>query len=1182
MTAILLFAFCLQFLTAHTGYSQGLKDEIINLEVKDQALVEVFQQIEKQTDFRFAYNVASLNKYQVSLESGKRSLEETLNLLLKDKPLKYKVVKDKFIVLSSIPTVERLPSVNLLNRNNSISLLAKKLAINISGIVTNDAGEPLIGVNVLVQGTDKGTATDFDGRFVLNDLDEQAVLLVSYIGYQTQEIPLNGRRNLTITLTEDSQTLDELVVVGYGTQKKVNLTGAVEVISDDQIVDRPATTVSQILQGQSPGLSLETGSDGYEPGAKLNVSVRGIGSLNGGSPYVLIDGFPGDMDLLNPEDVESISVLKDAAASAIYGARAPYGVILITTKSGKRDQPISFTYSNNIAISESNSTFDQLDSYTFARYMNEAGDNWGGRSYTNDVVDRIIAYQNKDWDYLSQFVPDGATHFETVAGPDGRWARGNSAHADYDWMDEIYGFGFNQRHNISVKGGSDKATYYLSGGFQDQNGVLNYGTDTYKRFNIMGKINAKVTDWMDFRYETRFVKSPREKFNGGLYYPNNSTYTSTFRQISRQLPTQGYYDPFGNLNGTFTVDLDQGGTNLYETTENWQTLATEIRPLKGWKINADFAYQNTGVEGTVTKYTMYRFDVEGNKYPTFSSSNQIGRSKSTQNYWVSNVYTSYDLSILDKHNFFVMAGMQYEYNKYSYLDASKLNLIVQEIPSLETATGDPIAYESLYDWSTQGYFSRFIYNYDEKYLFEANVRYDGTSRFKDGNRSGFFPSFSMGWNIDKEPFWKNIENVVNTFKIRGSWGQLGNQQVGLYSDLALIPLETGKLDWIFDQGSNRPIGYTSIPRLVSPSLTWETATTTNVGINSTFFDSKLNFDFDVFERTTENMIGPSEPVPGLLGTNVPQSNNAKLQSRGWELSLRYAQTVQGKDFDWFVSFNLSDVKTKVTEYLNPSGLISSWYPGKEVGEIWGYQAKDLFQTAEEVQAYTEDVNLSFIFNSWVPGDVKYLDSNGDGAVNSGANTIDNPGDLSIIGNNTPRFLYGLSGGVNYKGFDLSLMFRGVGKRDYFFNDASTNIRFWGLQRLPFTALSPQHLDYFRDQPGDKYAGLYEGDANINLDAYWPRPYAEVNQNGKNRKPSTKYLVNAAYLRLQNVQLGYEIDKNLLEKVKIKKLRIYVAGENLFTKSSMLDGIDPSAIGVYGAGLTYGSDKVYSVGVNLSW
>lgn len=1052
--------------------------------------------------------------------------------------------------------------------------------ITVAGTVTAEkTNEPLTGASVKIKGTTASVLTDENGRFSLK-ISPDGILVISHVGYETLDIPVNNRRTINISLVSTSASLDEVLVVGYGTQKKVNLTGAVDVISNKKLENRQSTTVSQILQGQSPGLDFSLGDNGFEPGASMKINIRGVGSVNGGSPYVIIDGFPGEMDRLNPNDIESISVLKDAAASAIYGARAPFGVILITTKSGKKNEKLSVAYTGNVSVNSPARLPKMLDSYTFARVINEFGVNGGGRTYSNAAIDRIIAYQDKDWDYLKQFYPAGATYYESMPLANGTWGTNQDSHANYDWYDEFYGNSLNQQHNLSVKGGSNKITYYFSSGFTDQNGVINYGTDNYKRYNLTAKVKAAITDWWDLRYETRFMKSTREFPS----MPGVMNYGYMFWQVMRSVPTQAKYNGFGDYNIQSKIPfVEDGGSSDHTTTENWHVLATELRPLKGWKIYGEFAYQSTGIEESNRKLTIYTKQVDGSLTPFAGSiPSSIEQVRSNIAYWTTNIYSSYDLS-LGRHNMFLMAGTQLELNQSNELTASKTNLIVPTVPSLETANGSLIAGEDLEHWSTQGYFGRATYNFDEKYLFEANARYDGTSRFKQGNRWGFFPSFSVGWNLNREKFWKAIGDYVNVFKLRGSWGQLGNQQVASYQDLALIPLHSGQLNWLFNYGTTRPLGYTSAPSLVSPDLTWETATTKNIGLNMGFLNNKLQVDFDLFERVTKNMIGPSNPLPGILGASVPNSNNATLRTRGWEGTIRWNHEVKNSGLSYFASFNLSDAQSVVLDYLNPTGVITDWYPGKKVGEIWGYTANELFKSQDEVAAYLSKVDLSYIYNKWNPGDLKYLDKNGDGKVNRGTNSINDPGDLSVIGNNTPRYQWGLSAGFEYKGFDFSFLIKGTAKRDFFVTDNASvsNYAYWGIKTWLHTGLTTDHLDYFRDQPGDKYTGLYEGDANINLDAFWPKHYIQADQNYKNEQPSTRYLLDLSYARLQNVQLGYNLSRNLLKTLHLQKVRIYISGENLWTMTSLIKNMDPTALGPdWLLSATYRADKMVSMGINI--
>lgn len=1176
----------LTLLTLFQVSAMDSKAQQITLRVNNKSLIAVFKEIRNQSGHDFFYNLQVMKTAKpVSINVRNQPLEKVLAELLKNQPFVY-TIDDGIVVIK-----EKIINDGLYGRISDLAVSGQQI---ITGRVTDKEGNALADVSIHIKGTSIGTTSDQQGYYSLTNNATNAVLVFSILGYTRQEITLkekdisaNGSMTINVSLINELEDLDEVVVVGYGSVKKVNLTGAVDVISNDQLKNRQAGTVSQILQGQSPGMSFSVGRSGLEPGASMDINIRGIGSLNGGQPYVLIDGFPGSLDMLNAEDIESISILKDAAASAIYGARAPYGVILVSTKSGKRNHGPEIAYSANASVNSQSRLPSMLDSYTFARVTNEMGVNGGGRPYSNENIQRIIAYQNKDWDYLKQFLPADATHFETLELPGGRWAHTNNSYANYDWYEEFYGNSFNQNHTLSVQGGSDKVGYYLSGGFSDQNGVLKYGVDTYRRYNVTGKVDISLTGWWNVRYETRFIKSPREHFNAGANPgAGESGYELLFRQISRAVPTQAKYDPYGNYSLISNISSAiERGTDRRVTTDNWQAFATELRPARGWKINADFAYNSIGIDRSNQNLTIDEPYAGGRIVPlSLTVPNMIQQFVHNNYYWVTNAYTSYEAELNNAHHVYVMAGTQFEYDRKHLINVSKTSLVVEDVPSLQTANGDVTASESLVNWSTQGYFSRFMYNYNEKYLLEANVRVDGTSRFVPGNQWGFFPSFSAGWNVDKERFWRPVTPYVDKLKFRASWGQLGNQLVDPYQDLALIPLYSDQIDWISNFGESRRIGYTGTPALVSPRLTWEVVTTKNLGLDASLLKSRLTVTADIYERVTENMIGPSEPLPGVLGVNVPASNNASLRTRGWELSVRWNQRNAGNDFSYSIGFNVQDSRTFILDYLNPTGLVSSWYKGKEVGEIWGFTSHGLFQTQAMLDDYLSQVNLSNINNSWNVGDVKYEDINGDGKVDRGANTLANPGDQTIIGNSSPRYQYGISGDLQYRSVDFSFLIRGTPKRDFFFATGNNNIRFWGVRTIPFTSMTPAHLDYFRDTEGDANTGLHAGEANINTGAFWPKPYLNAAQNDKNRHPSTRYLADASYIRLQNVQLGYTLRAGLLKKYGIKKFRLYLSGENLLTFTNLLKGIDPVALEGFGggAGVTYGADRMFSMGLNLSF
>lgn len=1144
--------------------------QTVSISVANAPLKTALRQVKAQSGYAFFLSDELLKKTKpVSLHVTDVSVEQALDRLFADQPVDYQLT-DKIISLRPKRTLGK-PAAAVPEAQQHV----------VAGKIWDEHENPLAGVSILIHGGTGGTVSDDGGNFKLDVPNLQATLIFSFLGYQTQEVNLTGRTQLSIHMAPEENQLDE-VVVGYAVQRKANVTGAVDMISNKQIQARQSPTVSQLLQGLSPAMTFSTDNFGFQPGAEMDINIRGTGSLNGGEPYVLIDGIPGDMNRLNPEDIASVSVLKDAAASAIYGARAPYGVILITTKSGNTNEQLSVSYSGNVSVATPQRLPAMLNSYTHARVVNEGGV-WGagGRPFSNETIDRIIAYQEGDIDYLKQFTVPDAVYFETVPLENGTWGINQQGNANYDWIDEYYGSGLNQKHDLSIQGGSQKTSYYLSGGYTGQEGVLNYGTDTYSRVNVLGKLKTSLAPWWDVGYQPRFMKSNRIL----PAMDKQGEYDLIFHQIARTMPTNAKYDAYGNIMIQSKIPwVQDAGTDNIETTENWQTFVTEIRPLKNWKINADFAYQSVNIFRSHQELTVYETLVDKSIITSANTvPSNIRQYHHNNNYWTTNIYTSYNANIADQHHFTVLAGTQFELNNTRRLEVYKTNLLVQSVPSLQTASGEPSAVEALGHWSTQGYFARLNYDYNSRYLLELNVRRDGTSRFREGNRWGTFPSVSAGWNISNESFWEPIKNTVNMLKLRGSWGTLGNQNVDSYLDLNLIPLRTTPLSWLFGYGQTRPIGYTGAPGLISPNLTWETATTKDIGVDVALLNNRLTATFDWFERVTTDMIGPAEAQPGVLGTSLPRANNSTFRTRGWELSMRWNHQIS-PSFSYFANANIYDSRSFVTQYVNPAGTLggSTWYAGKEQGEIWGYTSNDLYRSQEAIDQHQATTDVSFIWSGvWKPGDVRYEDINGDGFVNNGNNTVSNHGDLTIIGNSTPRYQYGIAAGFNWKNLDFSMLWKGTAKRDLFF-DPLENI-FWGFRHYNQVSIFEGHLDYFRDNEGDRYTGLYEGAANINTDSYWPRPYVNDPENAKNRHPSTRYLQSAAYLRLQNMQIGYNIPTSLVGRWKMQRIRVYLSGENLFTWTKLPVGIDPTAVtSGWGVGKTYGADRMMSFGLMLTY
>ena len=1112
--------------------SQSLR---VNIQANQKQAKEVIKQIEEQTDYLFVYNHDKVNlNNTVTIQANNETVAEVLNQMFAGTDIIYAMQGNNILLMQKDAVVQQSGKV-------------------VTGTIVDPSGMPVIGANVMVKGSTNGTITDMDGKFSL-EVEEGATLQISYIGYANQEIKVGNQKTLSIALKEDAEALDELVVVGYGTQKKVNLTGSVAVIDNSKIRDKASTNLSQAIQGIAPGVNFSYGNSGFEPGAKLDLQIRGQGS-----PYVVIDGVAGELNDINPNDIESISILKDAAASAIYGARAPYGVVLITTKSGKKDEKIQVDFSANMSLTTPIRLPKMVDSYTFVRAMNEMHDNQGvSRLYDEETIDRIIAYINDPT--LPETVPDSSNPTQ--------WATYLKSNGNNDWIDIYMGQGLRNQENISVKGGGENINFFVSAGHVYEDGILNFGTDNYRRFNINSKLNIDLTKWWKFESNTRFVQSERVRPN----YDDEGDYDMMLHQIYRTQPQQYLKSPNGYYSRLSRIPMVESGTDKTIGRSILQRFAMQFNPIEKWKINLDYSIDFSYDSFVSENLTAYEDLVDGSMsaIPTTVPS-YVEKTKSHTAYNSFNIYTSYDFTIGNFHNLGILAGFQQEFNKYDYLYGKKKELIINNLPSISTAIGEMQAKDDMSHWATEGFFARITYDYKEKYLLEVNARYDGTSRFASGHRWGLFPSLSLAWNLSHEKFWEKIIPIINQMKLRGSWGSLGNQNVANYQYLALVGTNT-QLAWILN--ANRP-AYTTAPNLINPELTWETSNTYDVGIDMGLLNNRLQFTYDYYRRLTFNRLGPAMALPAVIGASIPQENNSELKTYGWDLSISWRDKINS-DFSYSVTAMLYDYHSIVSKYNNPTGILTTDYEGKTLGEIWGYETVGLIQTQEEADFINQNGTQKFINGQvWKKGDVMYKDINGDGKIDKGENTIDNHGDIKIIGNSTPRYQFSLDLAATYKNFDINAFFQGVGKRDFWL---SGNM-FWGFNAWNFTTLFPHHLDYYRDVEGTKYSGL-----GINYDSYYPRPYSDTSQDSKNKQVQTRYLQSGAYLRLKNLSVGYNLPKLLISRIGLQKVRLYVSGENLFTITSLPIGFDPETanLGTHGSGKSIFSQAVYSFGVNITF
>ena len=1052
---------------------------------------------------------------------------------------------------------------------NAPFLGAQNSTIKVKGVV-NDAMGPVIGASIVEKGnTGNGTITDIDGNFSLN-VSSNSTLIVSFVGYKAQEIPVAGKTFFTIDLKEDNEMLEEVVVVGFATQKKVNLTGSVGTATAKDIEARPVANAVQALQGVIPGLNISNSGNGGELNATKSIDVRGTGTVgkdasgnafSSGSPLILIDGMEGDLNSINPQDIENISVLKDAAASSIYGSRAPFGVVLVTTKSGKSGRA-QINYNMNMRYSTPIKMPDMANSYEFVNLFDDAEYNGSGKHLYTDEY--------------RQFVYD----FMTGKSDDYIWGNGSGGKWNYDysannvnWLKEYYrNTAPSQEHNVSVSGGSDKMTYYLSANYMTQEGFMRYGTEDYDRYTITAKISAQLTKALKVDYSNRWVRTDYERPT----YMNNDFYNHILR---RARPVRAVYDPNGYLMSdiNYIGVMRDGGRHNEQKDAMAQQLKITVTPLKNWNIIGEMNIKTDNNWNHWEQFVVYSHykDNPENTYTALTSANkdQVSEYSLKTTYLNPTVYSNYNFSLKEKHNFTVLGGFQAEIMKYRDMEGARTGLVTTDLPVLNLTTdADSYTLKGLYkNWKNAGFFGRINYDYNGKYLVEGNLRYDGSSRFRRGNRWILTPSFSLGWNVARENFWEKLADVVEVFKLRVSYGELANQNTtSWYPTYQTLGVTTNGGKWL-QNGALTSVA--SVPGLISTSLSWEKIKNTNIGFDFGALNNRLTGSFDYFWRKTKNMVGPGVELPAILGATVPSTNNTDLTTFGWELSIGWRDKVG--EFGYGVKLNISDNQTRIDKYPNPTNSLSKYMAGELTGDIYGYTTIGIAKTQEEMDAHIASLpkgGQTAIGSKWEAGDIMYADINGDGKIDNGSNTLDDMGDLKKIGNNTPRFRTGITLDAQWKGFDFSMFWQGVLKRD--FDPGENSMVFWGTTGSGqwWSTSFKDHMDYFRAEDTASPLG-----ANVN--AYYPRPLF----NNKNHKTQTAYLQNAAYMRLKNLQLGYTLPKSLINKIGLQNVRVYVSGENLLTITGLSDTMDPETAGIGKQGGTvYPLSRVYSFGLSVNF
>ena len=1012
-----------------------------------------------------------------------------------------------------------------------------------TGVVVDQNGETVIGASVVVKGTTNGTITGLDGDFSIPNVKKGDVIVVSYVGYMNSEIIWEGKP-LKIALKEDSKTLDEVVVVGYATVKKANLTGAVSAVDDKVLADRPIVNLGQGLQGTIPNLNITTSG---QPGKGSSFNVRGETSINGGSPLVLVDGVQMDPNLINPQDVASVSVLKDAASASIYGARAAYGVILITTKSGRKNMPTQVSFDASVSFNSPTTRPEYMNSMEYAHWMNAANNTTSGRDQlSQEEMEHIEAYFYDPVNNLPVFVAKDPSSWQYGNCQAGKYAYcGNT-----DWMKEMYKKTYPvQKYNVNINGGSDKATYYTSVGYMDQGSLMRYGDEGFRKFNMVNNINYDINNWMHVSMKTSYIRTEldglaQDAVHGESWIGNDTQPLMPVKHPDGNWSGQGNYTNFAAV-------LDEMGSRKTTKNDFWNTLALKLTPLKGLTINMDYTFNYYAEHGKVHRKTFNEYGIDGKFLQVFQHSRPSGVSESQANdtYNAFNLFGDYELT-LGKHYFKVMAGYNQETKHTRGFSASRDELISNDLPSMNAATGEKYVGNSDDSWATRSGFFRVNYSFADRYLLEVNGRYDLSSKFPKDDRSVFSPSFSLGWKLSEESWFKQATNgFFDELKIRASYGSLANQALdnGWYAYLSNYG--TGTLGYIM--GGKQP-QYVLPGGLVSNTVTWEKVTQWDLGLDFVILQNRLKGTFDYYQRKTTDMLGPGRILPNILGMSEPLENAADMVTRGWELALTWNDQLDN-GLHYSVGFNLSDTQAEITKYDNPTKSLSSpYYEGQIVGDIWGYESS-LFQSADEIASAPDQSKLDGGISK-VPGDIRFMDIDGNGVVDNGENTVDKPGDMKIIGNNKARYRYGFNISADWKGFDLGIFFQGVGKRDLM---------------LPYT---------FKWQ----YGSMWQVPTAVGND-YWREdnaggwlPVARFNGNQALGQNQTRYLLDASYLRLKSLSFGYTLPVSLTKQWGIQKCRVYFTGENLLTFKHTPEGFDPELDDPY----KYPQQKSLALGLNV--
>ncbi|QDH79754.1 TonB-dependent receptor [Echinicola soli] len=1101
--------FHLSAVQAVPSQEKDLDQVFISIHVKEKHVYSIFKEIELKTGYAFAYEkgkLGALSPQTLEVENG--SLLSVLETLSKNAKLKFKSINS---------------TIHVSRQEQTVAEIKVQEDKSVSGTVTSGVdGQPIPGATVSVKGTTTGTATDIDGKFTINVADNDAVLIISFVGYKSQEVSLGNQTDIEIVLEEDLKGLEEVVVVGYGTQKKINVTGAVADVDGEVLSRRPVTNAASMLQGRMPGVRVVQNSG--QPGDEgLGIQIRGQGTFSGAgsNPLVLIDGVEGNLSDIDPNDIENVSVLKDAASASIYGSRAANGVILVTTKKGAKGG-FKLDYHGNFAMHNPSRMPEFItNSAEYMEMWNEAKTNSGIGTglYSEEQID---LYRN---------------------------ATDRSRYPNADWLDIMFNPAPTQTHYLSFNGGENLTTYNISLGYVNQEGVMK--GFNYERYNFRVNLASGINDKIRFGTNLSLKRGEREEPRQGA--------VDTFLSTLSQAPTYGPVLPDGSGKYTYKAfDFESNNKNPVALVENGV-----LNRLVDHSINAqawtEFEltdglkwYTKAAIIADLNKSKDWRPEVPLYNYLSGEFMTDLdvgGRGLNVNNN--ENIYTNlfsylaYERTLSERHNFNLQLGYSQEYNKYEILTGYRERFSSNQL--LELNAGSPAvqnAFGSSEEWAIQSFFARLGYNFDERYLVELNMRYDGTSRLSPDNRWGAFPSISAGWRISEESFIRDGNvNWLDDLKLRASYGELGNQNIGIYPYQDILVF-TGA--YPFDN-SDLATGIAQT-RLSNNAIKWETTKITDIGLDLMVLNG-LNLTVDWYRKETSDILRSSQ-LTGVVGLSPPTINDGVMRNTGLEVNVNYRGAIENgslEGLNYEAGFFIDRFRNELVEFGAEEISGNQIYrEGLPWGSFYMLEMEGIFQTEEEVNNSPAQFN-----DNTLPGDIKYQDQNNDGIINDD--------DRIVIGNPFPKFEYAFNLSASWKGFDLSAFLQGVYDRDIYVNN-------WGT--IPFIQGAPPTVDWRNRWTED------------NPSTSMPRMYWGWNDSGKISRTSSYFLQDASYLRLKNLVVGYSFAKAMIEKLNMSKLRIYFSGDNLAT-ITQYPGLDPERSD-NGNFVNYPQNRIYSFGLQVQF